>query len=115
MATPLPEAVAPPITRMAFHIADLANSRSAACAYASVVLGGIGCLSGWFTWLTVLPALLGIVLGVLGLKSSRREIAATGIVLSCVAVFASAVNVAHTIYSAYLTRQLIDSFPDEAF
>jgi hypothetical protein len=85
------------------------------CAYLSVVLGGIGSVAGWFTWLMVVPAVLGVGLGVLGLKSARREIATTGIILSCIGVLASAVNVAQTIYAGYLTRQLIDDFPDEAF
>ena len=80
------------------------------CAYASSVIGGIGCLTGWFIWWSMFPALLGIALGVLGLNSDRRDVAVTGIVLCSIALFAASVNAAYIVFSIYWGRQLLESF-----
>jgi uncharacterized membrane protein len=70
----------------------MANSKEAKESIASLVLG----LSGAFAWL--LPFLgfpctiVGLVLGVKGIKSEQRNMAIAGVVLNIVFLFATIVN-----------------------
>lgn len=61
-------------------------------AIASLVLGIIN-LCSWLLPICGGPmAIIGIILGALGIKSSQRTLAIIGIVLSCLALIAAIVN-----------------------
>ena len=67
---------------------------------ASLILGVVGLLACWLLGIGLLPGLVGLVLGIVALRRVRRGIATnrgvaiTGVVLSVLAVIASAVFLA---------------------
>lgn len=61
-------------------------------AIASLILGGIGIFAWCLPFLGYPVTIVGLVLGILGLKSPRRGIAIAGIVLCSVFLIATTVN-----------------------
>ena len=57
------------------------------CAISSLVVGVLTVLSLFLSWWIAIPAMVGMVLGILGLSSNRRKTAAIGLLL-CFLVFA---------------------------
>ena len=57
------------------------------CAISSLVVGVVTVLSMFLSWWVAIPAMVGMVLGILGLSSNRRKTAAIGLLL-CFLVFA---------------------------
>jgi hypothetical protein len=55
-------------------------------ALASLIIGIAGFLLACLAYLNFIPALLGIIFGVLGLKSSRKGMAIAGLILGVVAI-----------------------------
>jgi len=75
------------------------------CAISSVVVGVVTGLSMYLSWWSAIPAMMGLVLGILGLSSSRRKTAAIGLLL-CFLVFAgSAIRGVIGSYQQYRLQQ----------
>ncbi|NAZ85826.1 DUF4190 domain-containing protein [Kineococcus indalonis] len=70
---------------------------------ASLILGVIGLLLCWLLGIGIVPGLIGLVLGIVGMRRARRGeatnrgVAIAGVVTSAIAVVASAVFLALTI------------------
>lgn len=74
---------------------------SAGGAVAALVLGAMSLIFSFFTWLAIFTALIGLVMGIWGLYSTRRGSAIIGVLLCC---FALAVGGFNGIVSIYTIR-----------
>jgi hypothetical protein len=79
-------------------------------AHAALWVGGVGCLIGLRSVWCFVPAVIGIPLGVLGMKATRRDLAATGLVLSVLALFLVFVQLGLDQYAKYQSQQLLESY-----
>ncbi len=76
------------------------------CAITSVVVGVLTAITSILTAWSLLPALVGIGLGVVGLGSDRRKTAAVGIALCCLVVLISTGRASIWAYRVQQRRQL---------
>ncbi len=61
-------------------------------AVASLCLGVLSFLFSYFTWMALIPAIVGLAMGIWGLYSMRRGLALAGVVLCCLALAISGFN-----------------------
>ena len=61
-------------------------------AIAALVLGGMSFVFSYFTPLALVPAVVGLAMGIWGLYSTRRGMALAGVVLCCIAMAISGFN-----------------------
>jgi hypothetical protein len=72
---------------------------SAGGAVAALVLGAMSLIFSFFTWLAIFTALIGLVMGIWGLYSTRRGSAIIGVLLCCVALAFGGFNGIVSIYT----------------
>jgi hypothetical protein len=58
---------------------------------------------------------IGITLGVLGMKATRRDLAATGLVISVLALFLVFAQIGLDQYAKYQSQQMLQSFEEQDF
>ena len=76
------------------------------CAITSVVVGVLTAFTALLTAWSLIPALVGIVLGIVGLGSERRKTAAVGIAICCAVVLISTARASIWAYRVHERRQL---------
>lgn len=69
-----------------------AQSANAGGAIASLCLGGVSFLFSYFTPLALVPAVVGLAMGIWGMYSTRRGMAFAGAALCCIALAISGFN-----------------------
>ena len=106
----------PPVTkaRSTAHV-QIDDRTRAACAHATVWVGAVACLIGVVSVWSVLPATVGIVLGILGMKTRRRDLATTGLVIAVLALFLGFAQFGYDIWISYQNQQLIDGWQEQQF
>ena len=78
-------------------------------AIASVILGSLGCLWGLFSGWAIVLGVIGVGLGLIGMRSQRqRDTATMGLVLSVIAFFLGGGQIAFDIWVQYSSQQWID-------
>lgn len=91
---------------MSIPFSELGRKRS---AIASVVLGSLGCLWGLFSGWAIVLGMLGVALGLIGMLSHRdRDTATMGLVLSVIAFFLGAGQIAFHFWVQYASQRWID-------
>ena len=105
-----------PVTKAGSIVPVHINDRTrTTCAHATVWVGAAGCLIGVVSVWSVFPATVGIVLGILGMKTRRRDLASTGLVISVLALFLGFAQFGYDMWTKYQSQQLIDGFQEQRF
>ena len=121
----------PPIRRSPVHISGVSPSPVVAptttptiqfsdrtrflCALASVWVGTVACLIGLASLWSVLPAVVGISLGVIGMTSRRRDLASTGLVIAVLAMFLGFAQFGYDIWTKHQSQQLLNGYQQQPF
>lgn len=91
---------------MSIPLTVLGQKRS---AIASVIFGSVGCLWGLFSGWAIVLGVIGVGLGLIGMRNKRqRDTATMGLVLSVIAFFLGAGQIAFDIWVQYSSQQWID-------
>ena len=105
----------PPSARASILDLNFGPRTHALCARASIWGGAVGCLMGLRTVWCCVPALCGLLLGVVGMRARRRDLAATGLVISVLALFLAFLQVGLDIHARIQSRQLLDGYQEQDF
>jgi O-antigen ligase len=75
----------------------------------------LACLVGFGSSWALIPAMVGVACGIAGMQSRRRDLAATGLVISVVAIFLGFAQVGAIIWTKYQSRQRINEYMQQDY
>lgn len=80
------------------------------CAVASVTCGSLSCLLGFFTGWSIFMSLIAILLGLMGMRARRRDLATLGVILAVIGMFLGFFQIGSGLWAKYESRRLIQEW-----